>query len=76
MSTSKQRQPSIVATDEGKATLKANSGFAKLNEDAVREMRRLYANGDISLQLLGKRFGVSLSAVHRVISRTAWAHVN
>lgn len=51
------------------------SGSAKLTSDQVREMRRLYANGDISAQQLGRRFGVSTMAAWRAVARRSYGNV-
>jgi len=48
---------------------------AKLTEDNVREIRRLYATGEFSLQELALRFGVSVGIIHRMVRRKNWKHV-
>lgn len=50
-------------------------GMAKLNDESVREIRRLYAGGGWTVVALGERFGVSFSSISRVILRRNWAHV-
>lgn len=46
-----------------------------LNEDKVREIRRLYSTGDFTMKQLGTRFGVSKSAIMFVVTRRSWKHV-
>lgn len=48
---------------------------AKLTEDAVREIRRLHAAGDVTLAELAKRFGVARATVSGVILGYRWVHV-
>jgi len=50
-------------------------GSAKLTEDDVREIRRLYATGEFSYRELGLRFGVNQSAIGKIVSRKTWRHV-
>lgn len=52
------------------------SGTAKLTEDQVREMRRLYAEEQIPFNELGPRFGVCPMQACRIINRERWAHLN
>lgn len=48
---------------------------AKLNEEQVAEIRRLYSTGSISQDKLGRQFGVCQKTIHRIIYRTRWKHV-
>jgi predicted XRE-type DNA-binding protein len=48
---------------------------AKLTEDIVREIRRLYATGAFSQQELAGRFGVSQRAICQIVRRRTWKHV-
>jgi hypothetical protein len=47
---------------------------AKLTEGEVREMRALRKQG-VSYRELGRRFGVTERAAHRVVNRDDWKHV-
>lgn len=47
--------------------------MVKLSEGEVRDIRSLYAGGGLSQAALGKRFGVSQSLVHLIVSRRKWA---
>lgn len=47
---------------------------AKLTEEAVREIRRLSAQGMSSVRL-GRAYGVNSSTVLRILSGRRWAHV-
>jgi hypothetical protein len=49
---------------------------AKLNAGSVREMRRLYAAGGVTLAQLSERFGVSMATVSLVVNRKRWAHID
>lgn len=48
--------------------------FAKLNDDKVREIRRLHSTG-IDYLTLSNRYGVDQSVIGRVVTRKAWKHV-
>jgi hypothetical protein len=52
-----------------------DAGSAKLTEDRIREIRRLYTTGDISQAMLGKRFGVSHSVIGDIVRKESWRHV-
>lgn len=55
--------------------LGAAHGMAKLNQEQVLEIRRLYRAGGISQLKLGEMFSVSERQVGRIIHRTSWKHV-
>ena len=48
---------------------------AKLTEDSVREIRKLYATGDYRQQELGEMFGVEQTVISCVVLRKTWKHV-
>lgn len=50
-------------------------GHAKLTENQVRAMRGLHEVG-VSQSAIGRRMGIPLSNVNRIIRRKAWAHVS
>lgn len=50
-------------------------GLAKLTEESVREIRRRYAQGGISQQVLADEFGVNQTQVSNIVLRRTWAHV-
>ena len=50
-------------------------GMAKLTEDNVREIRRLYATGVFTQQELALRFGVSCRMIRYIIRNEKWQHV-
>lgn len=47
---------------------------AKLNEDQVREIRRLLYTG-ITQTELGRQFGVTNGAIHLIANRKNWKHI-
>lgn len=47
---------------------------AKLDDDAVREIRRLHEAG-YGYHRIAAHFGVSPSCIERVVKRQTWAHV-
>ncbi len=50
-------------------------GASILTENAVREIRRLYATGGISQQALADRFGTDQTNVSKILLRKAWTHI-
>jgi hypothetical protein len=50
------------------------NGFAKLNEEKIRKIFRLRAEG-WSQERLGEEFGVSRTNIGHILSRKVWAHV-
>ena len=48
---------------------------AKLNDDKVEEVRRLYATGEFTQQELGLRFGVSQTMIGFIVRRKSWKHI-
>jgi len=48
---------------------------AKLTEDDVREVRRLYATGKFTQQELALKFGVSQMTISNIVRRKLWKHV-
>src|SRR4051812_47144072 len=60
-----RRRPETVARGE-------RNGRAKLTEEAVRQVRRVYAAGGVSQGQLARAFGVSKTLVRHILWRTAW----
>lgn len=50
-------------------------GSAKLTEEDVKEIRRLYATGDHTKAGLGRMFGVSDVTIGHIIRRKTWRHI-
>lgn len=48
---------------------------AKLNETQVREIRALYANGEITMRALAKAFDTNSPTISKIITRRTWKHV-
>jgi hypothetical protein len=48
---------------------------AKLTNEDVREARTIYAAGGVSLFALAVHYGVTPDAIHRAVTRRAWAHI-
>lgn len=57
-------------------TLRGESQHAsKLTAELVRAIRADYGTGTTSCSELGVKYGVSNSTIHRIVRRTAWAHI-
>lgn len=50
------------------------NGGAKLNEDQVRSIRRLYGQG-MRIAQLARAYSVTESLIHGIVNRTRWIHV-
>ena len=48
---------------------------AKLTDDEVREIRRLYAAGGVYQYELAERFGITQGAVQFIVNRRTWRHI-
>ena len=51
------------------------NGKSKLTAEQVREIRQRYAEGGISLRKLASEYDVTYGAVHNVILRKSWKHI-
>lgn len=51
------------------------SPHAKLTEEKVREMRRLYDKGAMGQKLLARKFGVNKTTAQDIVRRKSWTHV-
>lgn len=52
-----------------------NAGLAKLTEEQVRDIRRLYAAGGVTYKELARRYGVAKYAIQSVVKRLTWREV-
>ena len=50
-------------------------GCARLNEDQVIAIRRIYAAGGTTYRALGAKFGVSGAQIMHVVRRRHWRHI-
>jgi len=56
--------------------LRSQPCHVKLTEDQVREIRATYSkNGPLTQKDLGKRFGVTSYAIHKIVTRKNWKHI-
>ncbi len=49
--------------------------FAKMTEQSVLEIRRLYATGEFSQQSLANKFGTEQTNISQIVRRKTWAHI-
>ena len=50
-------------------------GAAKLTDQDVLEIRKLYAAGGVILRALSERFGVSVASIGYIVNRQTWKHL-
>ncbi|WEM05513.1 hypothetical protein HJJEPNFP_00013 [Ralstonia phage BOESR1] len=48
---------------------------AKLTEDAVLAIRSEYATGQVTMRVLGAKYGVDSSTISGVVNRESWTHI-
>lgn len=54
-----------------------DNGTAKLNDEKVREIRRIYDPvSGLSAPVIGRMFGVSKTTIRLAVKRQTWAHVD
>jgi len=63
------------AMDTGLMQKGEKHGQAKLSEDQVLKIRRLYKTGDYTYRALGKIFDVAHSHIRNIINRKTWTHI-
>ena len=51
-------------------------GNSKLTEGAVRDIRAKYRKGAVGYGHFAKQYGVTRSAIYRVVKRLSWAHLS
>lgn len=59
----------------GRDTRGARNGRAKLTEDNVREIISLILEKKMSLKAIASQFGVSISTINRIKSKTSWTEL-
>ncbi|KKL61309.1 hypothetical protein LCGC14_2196590 [marine sediment metagenome] len=51
------------------------NGFAKLTGKNVRQIRRRYKKGDVTLRQLGAEYGVSYGHMCDIVNKKCWQHI-
>ncbi len=64
-----------IAKGRFRRALGENHGNAKLDNDSILAIRRLYAAGGITQRALAQRFDTKQSVIWAILARTAWKHV-
>ena len=56
----------------------AKNNHAKLTEDQIKEIRRIYKKGDLQFgqSALGKKYGVSHCQIGNIVKRKSWTNVD
>ena len=59
------------------STMRGESHYrARVTEEDVREMRRLYAAGGITYRVLGERYGLTATSTCAAVRGRSWAHLS
>lgn len=56
-------------------TVGVQNGRAKLNDDAVRQIRTLHKSGDMTTRELAKEFGMGQTSIAEIVANKTWRHV-
>jgi hypothetical protein len=59
----------------GRGTAGERSASAKLTEQLVRQMRAEHAEGGLTYEQLGKKYGIGMQGAWSVVKRKTWKHV-
>ena len=62
-------------SDYGRDTKGVRNGRAKLKEDDVREIISLIIKKENTLKAIASQFGVSISTINRIKSKTSWTEL-
>lgn len=73
--TSSYNQKHVFDNGLQKARRGSSNGQAKLNENEINEIKKLYTLGRYSQSILGNMFGISRSQVGRIVRGERWAHM-
>jgi hypothetical protein len=60
---------------KGRQAKGESSPFSRLTEDVVRDIRRSYVPGRVTMKQLADQFGISLANVSHIIHRRTWNHL-
>jgi len=69
-----QKQNVAHSYRQGRAPLGMNKPCAKLTDDAVRDIRRRYAKGEVQT-VLAAEYGITQVQISSVVRRRTWKHV-
>ena len=64
-----------VAKGRGKNGIGTRNSHAKIGEDEVREIRRLYAAGGVTQSTLAVKYGVERPAISKILTNRNWRHL-
>ena len=60
---------------DGTMFMGVNHSQAKLYDNSVREIRRLYAGGNITQTKLAKQFSISTTMIGHIVHKRKWTHI-
>lgn len=75
LGTNQDNMIDMVLKGRNKPRLGKRNNKAKLTEDAVREIRRIYASGSVSQYQLAEKYGVGQPCIKDVVNFITWRHV-
>jgi predicted XRE-type DNA-binding protein len=72
LGTDQENIDDMMSKGRQKSTARTSNGRAKLSEEDVIEIRRLYATGNFTHRQIAKEFGMSKSQISNVIRKDQW----
>lgn len=70
-----RKSNSIDSKKHGRFRFGADRAHAKLTEEKVHEIRRLYRQGGLRQVDIGLMFGITQATVGKIVRRLKWAHI-
>lgn len=75
LGTHSENMADMVRKGRSRGAVGVRNGSARLSEDDVREIRRVYALGGVSIRQIARRHGVSFGTIQELLAGKAWRHV-
>lgn len=65
----------VLGHKTGKAFKGKENGYAKITDEVVLDIRRMYATKAYTLKQISILFDLAVSSIHRIVRRQSWKHV-
>lgn len=75
LGTNQDNMDDMVRKERQARHIGVNNPIAKLNDDYVREMRRLFESGEMKIAAIARKFGVHAMTAKPAITGKTWSHV-
>lgn len=61
--------------ERGRSATGSNHSQAKLTEEQVIDIRRIYNAGGVTQKDLGRRYGLHQTTIRNIVTRSTWRHI-